>query len=109
MTLQSINAFILKYHHIARGAILIALGLLIGLTAYYIEQHIILFASLGFMIFAVYEGLIHMLSSPIKRDIALDIAKAETWAESKLGYDPTGVIQPPATPVTIVAPKIVAP
>jgi len=94
MTLQSINVFILKYHHIARGILIIALGLLIGLTAYYIEQHVILFGSLGFMAFAIYEGVIHMLSNPIKRDIALDLAKAETWAKSELGFDPTGVIQP---------------
>jgi hypothetical protein len=92
---SDLSNFILKYHHIARGALLVALGLLIALTAYYVEQHVILFASIGFGVFAVYEGIIHIVSSPIKADIALDLAKAKAWTESKIGYDPTGVTSPP--------------
>jgi hypothetical protein len=105
--MTAINTFILKYHHIARGVLFILLGLLIALTAYYVEQHVILFGSIGFGVFAAYEGLIHILSNPIKADIALDLAKAKSWAESELGYDPTGVTNPPptTTPAPTIAPK----
>jgi len=92
-----------------RGLILLALGIAIALTAYYVEQHVILVASIGVGIFLTVEGLRRITKNPIKEQIAIDLAKAKHWAESELGYDPTGVTAPPAAAQVVAPPVVVQP
>lgn len=93
-----------------RGLILLPLGISIALVAYYAEQHVILTACIGVGVFLAVEGLKKILSNPVKASVALDLAKAKYWAESELGFDPTGVTQPPATtqvsPATPATPQV---
>jgi hypothetical protein len=96
------------------GLIWIPGGVLGLFATFYALQHVIQIAAVIGFSYAVIEGLRKLLGNPIKAAIAKDLAKAEHWLQSTLGFDPSGVTDPsllagttavtPAAPVTPPAP-----
>jgi hypothetical protein len=77
------------------GVILVLCAVVIAYVIYYALHHIIQAGAIVCALCLGIEGLKKILSNPVKAAIALDLAKASHWAQSELGYDPTGVTAPP--------------